>query len=105
MGVWRSRYANEGTDLEARAIIDREATAIRARGVGGCAGSLDAACRYSGAAAGPTARIDGCRRLCRVSSRRSHAGVLESAQHSRSCALTLVDLAERAQAVLEKEEH
>ena len=30
--VWRSRYANEGTDLEARAIIDREAAAIRAKG-------------------------------------------------------------------------
>ncbi len=30
--AWRSRYANGGTDLEARAIIDREATAIRARG-------------------------------------------------------------------------
>ncbi len=30
--TWRSRYANEGTDLEARAIIDREAAAIRARG-------------------------------------------------------------------------
>ncbi len=32
MRTWRSRYANEGTDLEARAIIDREAAAIRARG-------------------------------------------------------------------------
>lgn len=32
LSVWRSRYANEGTDLEARAIIDREAAAIRARG-------------------------------------------------------------------------
>ncbi len=30
--AWRSRYANEGTDLEARAIIDREAAAIRAKG-------------------------------------------------------------------------
>ncbi len=32
LSVWRSRYANQGTDLEARAIIDREAAAIRARG-------------------------------------------------------------------------
>ncbi len=32
LSVWRSRYANAGTDLEARAIIDREAAAIRARG-------------------------------------------------------------------------
>ena len=32
LGAWRSRYAPEGTDLEARAIIDREATAIRAEG-------------------------------------------------------------------------
>ncbi len=32
LSVWRSRYANEGTDLEARAIIDREATTIRACG-------------------------------------------------------------------------
>ena len=30
--TWRSRYANEGTDLEARAIIDREAATIRASG-------------------------------------------------------------------------
>ncbi len=30
--TWRGRYANEGTDLEARAIIDREATTIRASG-------------------------------------------------------------------------
>jgi hypothetical protein len=32
VGAWRSRYANEGTDLEARAIIDREAGTIRASG-------------------------------------------------------------------------
>ena len=32
MSTWRSRYANEGADLEARAIINREAAAIRARG-------------------------------------------------------------------------
>ena len=32
LNSWRARYANEGTDLEARAIIDREAAAIRARG-------------------------------------------------------------------------
>ncbi len=30
--TWRGRYANEGTDLEARAIIDREAATIRAAG-------------------------------------------------------------------------
>lgn len=30
--TWRSRYANEGTDLEARAIIGREATSIRTEG-------------------------------------------------------------------------
>lgn len=29
---WRSRYANEGTGLEARAIVDREAATIRAKG-------------------------------------------------------------------------
>ncbi len=32
LGAWRARYANAGTDLEARAIIDREAATIRARG-------------------------------------------------------------------------
>ena len=32
MTAWRSRYANEGTNLEARAIIDREAAIIRAQG-------------------------------------------------------------------------
>ncbi len=32
VGIWRSRYANEGTDLEARAIIGREATSIRTEG-------------------------------------------------------------------------
>jgi hypothetical protein len=32
LSVWRSRYANDGTDLEARAIIDREAATIRAKG-------------------------------------------------------------------------
>ena len=32
MGAWRSRYANEGTDLEARAIVGREAAVIRAEG-------------------------------------------------------------------------
>ena len=30
--AWRSRYANEGTDLEARAIIGREAAAVRVAG-------------------------------------------------------------------------
>ncbi len=30
--TWRGRYANEGTDLEARAIIGREATSIRTDG-------------------------------------------------------------------------
>ena len=30
--TWRSRYANEGTDLEARAIIGRESASIRAAG-------------------------------------------------------------------------
>lgn len=30
--TWRSRYANEGTDLEARAIIGREATSIGTEG-------------------------------------------------------------------------
>ncbi len=30
--TWRGRYANEGTDLEARAIIDREVAPIRASG-------------------------------------------------------------------------
>jgi len=33
LSVWRGRYAaGEGTDLEARAIIDREAAAVRAKG-------------------------------------------------------------------------
>jgi len=32
LGAWRARYANAGTDLEARAIIDREAATIRAKG-------------------------------------------------------------------------
>lgn len=32
LGAWRSRYANKGTELEARAIIGREAAAIRAEG-------------------------------------------------------------------------
>jgi len=32
LSVWRGRYANEGTDLEARAIIDREAATIRSSG-------------------------------------------------------------------------
>ena len=32
VGTWRSHYANEGTGLEARAIIDREAATIRAAG-------------------------------------------------------------------------
>ena len=32
MSTWRSRYANGGTDLEARAIISREAAAVRAAG-------------------------------------------------------------------------
>ena len=30
--AWRSRYANEGTALETRTIIDREAATIRAKG-------------------------------------------------------------------------
>ena len=32
VGAWRSRYANEGTDLEARSIINREAASIRGEG-------------------------------------------------------------------------
>ena len=32
VSAWRSRYANEGTDLEARAIIGREAASIHAAG-------------------------------------------------------------------------
>jgi hypothetical protein len=32
VGAWRSRYANEGTDLEARSIINRGAVTIRASG-------------------------------------------------------------------------
>ena len=32
VSTWRSRYANDGVNLEARAIIDREAAAVRAAG-------------------------------------------------------------------------
>ena len=32
VSAWRGRYANEGTDLEARAIIGREAASIRTEG-------------------------------------------------------------------------
>lgn len=32
MTAWRSRYAKEGTDLDAHAIIDREAVTLRAQG-------------------------------------------------------------------------
>ena len=32
VSTWRSRYANDGTELEARAIIGREAVVVRATG-------------------------------------------------------------------------
>ena len=32
VSTWRSRYANEGTGLDPRAIIDREAATIRSAG-------------------------------------------------------------------------
>ncbi len=32
VSAWRNRYANEGTDLEARSIIDRAANDIRNKG-------------------------------------------------------------------------